>query len=97
MATQIAVGKQALLSGTLTTPVALDQFGQNAMTQNTFAWTGSLNSGEASDATCNAWNSTSSQTLGLVGKLGETSASWLNDKKVPCNSQAHFYCIQNGD
>jgi len=94
--TRIAIGSEALLSGALEAPITRDHFGQNAMAENTFVWTGSLNSGASSDATCKSWEPDSPLDHGLLGKLGEASAKWLNDQEGPCGLPAHLYCVQNG-
>jgi len=95
--TRIAIGNEDLLAGVLQAPITRDHLGQNAMAENTFVWTGSLNSGASSQATCNAWEPASPLDRGLVGKLGEASSLWLNHQESPCGLPAHLYCVQNGN
>lgn len=96
-ATRVALGSQGLLSGALDAAITKDQFGQNAMAMNTFAWTGSTASGASSPDSCSSWVSTSWKVFGAIGELGSIDGSWLSDDKLSCSYDAHIYCIQNGE
>ncbi len=97
LSARVAIGSQALFSGALESAIVLDQFGANAMAENTLAWTGSDPSGNSSAATCDSWQSTSYEATGSVGALGEADSSWIQYSDFPCNIQAHLYCVQNGN
>jgi len=93
--TRIALGSEKLFSGALEAAIELDQFGQNAMADNTQAWTGSLSSGASSEAACDDWKSLSFSSFAQVGDLGETNGAWVESTTIPCAFQAHLYCVQN--
>jgi len=94
-ATRVALGSDKLFSGALEAAIEFDQFGQNALEDNTLVWTGSLSSGASSDATCNDWKSVSVLAFGQSGELGKKAGTWIEATVIPCASQAHLYCVQN--
>jgi len=93
--TKVAQGSGGLFSGALQNAIELDQFGQNAMEDNTQAWTGTLKSGASSGATCNDWTSLSFNDFGQAGDLGESKGAWVEASTIPCAFEAHLYCVQN--
>lgn len=78
-----------LVDGELAAPIDRDESGARVFGD---AWTGTLSSGGAADASCDGF--ASEDEVGLCGSTGEAGAGWTDNIRPPCTSPLHLYCIE---
>jgi hypothetical protein len=75
----------------VTVAIATDEFG--APHRDEAVWTGSLDNGAASAATCSNWTSGAGATLGMSGNSSAAAFSTYYGA-VSCASSSHLYCVE---
>jgi hypothetical protein len=90
-AAAVATSKQDLSDGL---DAAIDR-DEHCQLVRGFVWTGSLASGVASGAHCNAWTDPSpaeSGTVGVSSAIDDTA--WSASDAQSCAAEAHLYCFE---
>lgn len=85
------------------TGIRYDEIGNEIGAQaSAVVWTGTLTSGKTgpatqlcpNPATFASWQSSSGNSLGIVGLVGGTNDSWTNAKTISCDQRARLLCLQ---
>ena len=89
---EVASGDADLWDGTLSAPIAYDQFGAVAGTR---AWTGTLPDGTAAAETCEGWTAPTGNVPGNTGNSQMVDGTWMSWDTYACSQSAHFYCVSD--
>lgn len=90
----VAQNWDALISGTLENPIAVDE---NSQTQDWGVWTGTFATGQPALGSdfCEEWSDDSGLLIfGGTGLSAATDAAWSFFDQGPCDSELRLYCVQ---
>ncbi len=83
-----------LISGKFNNTISLNE--KNSFASSYLVWTGTKTNGDAINATCNDWTSSSSSSSvsGYTGVSGRYDALWTQAQNSPCNGYFRLYCFE---
>jgi hypothetical protein len=85
----VAPAYDTFANGSLSSAVQFDEFGNSVVTSA--VWTGTQNTGGASNNHCNNWNSTTYN--GQAGRADSLDNSWTAESIKPCGNSYRIYCV----
>lgn len=96
---QVVANRAQLASGSLTTPILLDEYGTR-VNNAIVVWTGTLSNGLGGDH-CDGWSKNGALVFGVAGTLDQATARWTqNGGPGPgfpswgCQTQSRLYCFE---
>ncbi len=89
--TQIALGSDDLLDGSIETAIDVDEGGAKVTTFT--VWTGTRPDGTAGGNDCDDWKATTADT-GTVGGAKAKDKFWTSQTELPCDTLGRLYCFE---
>jgi hypothetical protein len=95
--TRVAASWSALTSGTIDTPINVDETGQTVPPGKLLVWTGTNTVGGPTGSDCDGWRDDTDNFEGTLGQTNQTDADWTESSGVSCDefilSLGH-YCFE---